>query len=157
MLFRSHYYLFGRRGRVKNPAPATPPADLPAPAPLFVRGCSSLGPDGKRWSQREFDIEFPAPRGLYAELTVRFFLPRPHIDKLGPITLRADVPREGRHSETFSTDGEHEFKYRYAIKQHLVSTVRVHFRLNKAMPGHSPGNEFGLLLNSAELNPIPHL
>jgi len=150
-----HYYLFGRRGRVQNPAPATPPADPPAPGPVFIRGCTTPGPDGNRWSQREFEIEFPAPRGLYAQLTLRFFLPRPHIDKLGSITLRADIPREGHHTETFPTEGLHQFTFRYAIKQPLVSTVRVRFHLDKAMPGHGPGDEFGLLLFSAELNPIP--
>ncbi len=152
-----HYYLFGRRERVLNPASAIPPADPPVPGPVFARGCSNHGPDGRRWSQREFEIEFPAPRGLYAELTIRFFLPRPHIDKLGPVTLRADIPREGRQSETYSTDGVFEFRYRYAIKQHLVSTVPVRFHLNKAMPGNTPGDEYGLLLMSAELNPIPRL
>jgi hypothetical protein len=152
-----HYYLFGRRDRVRNPAPTTPPADPPAPGPVFNRGCSNPGADGNRWSQREFEIEFPAPRGLYAQLTLRFFLPRPHIDKLGPITLRADVPREGHHDQTFSTDGIHEFTFRYAIKQPLVSTVAVRFRLNKAMPGNSPGDELGLLLFSADLVPIPQL
>jgi hypothetical protein len=150
-----HYYLFGRRGRVRNPAPATPPADPPAPGPVYIRGCSSPGADGNRWSQREFEIEFPAPRGLYAQLTLRFFLPRPHIDKLGPITLRADVRREGHNRQTFSTDGVHEFTFRYAIKQPLVSTVPVRFRVDKAMPGNRPGDELGLLLFSAELNPIP--
>ena len=104
-----------------------------------------------------FEIDFPAPRGLYAQLTIQFFLPRSHIDKLGPITLRADIPREGSYSETFSTDGIREFTFRYAIKQPLVSTVQVRFRLDKAMPGNGPGDQLGLLLFSAELNPIPHL
>ena len=44
------------------------------------------------------------------------------------------------------------FTFRYAIKQHFTSTVRVRFRLNKVLPP-----DFGLLIESAELTPMPHL
>jgi hypothetical protein len=147
-----HYYLFGRRERVKSAAPATTAAaDVTPPGPVWVRGFSSAGPDHYRWSSREFEIEFPAPRGLYAELKVRLFVPQTSLDKLGPMTLRADIPREGSRSVTFSTEGVHDFTFHYAIKQHLVSTVRVRFRLDKALRDEHSRNELGVLVGSAEL------
>jgi len=149
-----HYYLFGRRERVKSATPATTAPDVTPPGPVWVRGFSSAGPDQYRWSSREFEMEFPAPRGLYAELKVRLFVPQTSLDKLGPMTLRADIPREGSHSVTFSTEGVHDFTFHYAIKQHLVSTVRVRFRLDKALRDEHSRNELGLLVGSAELRPV---
>jgi hypothetical protein len=147
-----HYYLFGRVGRVKSGVAPTADPDVPPPGPQWVRGFSSPDAARHRWSGREFEIEFPAPRGLYAELKLRFFLPAPHIGETAAITLDADIPREGHASRTFSPEGLHEFAFRYAIKQHLVSTVLVRFRLNKAPPSVR-----GLLIYSAELNPIPEV
>jgi hypothetical protein len=113
--------------------------------------------DGWRWSQREFEIEFPAPRAMVAELRLRLNLPQTSIDKLGAVTLRAEVPREGRHSQTFTTAGVHDFTYRYPIQQHLVATVRVRFSLDKAIrAGDGSGEDSGMLIGSAELSPIPH-
>ena len=147
-----HYYLFGRTGRAKS-APSQPAsAEIPPPRPVWGQGFSSPDPDQKRWSHRESEIEFPAPRGLYAELKLRFFLPKSHLDKIGPIRLEADIPREGHHSETYSNEGVHDFTLRYDIKQHFTSTVPVRFRLNKVLPP-----DLGLLIISAELNPIAHL
>jgi hypothetical protein len=152
-----HYYLFGRRTRAK-PADGTAAPDIPAPGPVLLYGISSGAPGDWRWSRREFAIEFPAPRGLRAELKLRLILPQANIEKLGPVTLDADIPQEGRHSETFANGGGHEFTYRYTIRKHLVSTVVVRFRLNKALPSpQGSGGELGLLFGSAELNPIGEL
>jgi hypothetical protein len=110
-----HYYLFAKRERA--------------------------GPTRSASPSRDFEIEFPAPRALYAELNVRFFLSKEQV----PLTLDAEIAHEGAHRQTYTKEGEQEFKFRYAIKQHLVATVPVKFHLTKALEPFT----------SATLNPVP--
>ena len=149
-----HYYLFGRRDRVKKTFPPAGPEITP-PSPVLAWGFSAPMPDHWRWTRRQFAIDFPAPRGLYAELKLHLFIPQPNIEKLGPIAVEAEIPREGRHSVTFSQPGFHDFTYRYVIQQHLVSTVLVRVRINKSLPPIAGSrDDFGVLFGSAELTPI---
>jgi hypothetical protein len=70
---------------------------------------------------------------------------------------RRHSPR-GQSSVTFIEPNFHDFTYRYAIKQQLVSTVMVRFSLNKALPPDAGSHDdLGILFRSAELNPIPRL
>jgi hypothetical protein len=147
-----YHYLFGRRERARNPL-AAPPPPIDPPAPVLVRGFAASGEDNWRWTRREFEIEFPAPRGLRAELRLRMMIPQSSLEKLGPVTLTADVSGEGSHRETISQQAVQDFVYRYTIQRHLVSTVRVRFRLDKALVAED-GGELGLLFQSAELNPL---
>jgi len=143
-----HYYLFGRRDRVITASVE----DEPIPGPVLVSGFSTSG--SRLWTRREFEIDFPAPRGLYAQLTVRLSLPQESLDKLGPVTLRADIEKESSHSEKITQAGPYEFTYRYTILTHLVATVPVHFSLDKTLPAEDGSGERGVLFESAELEPV---
>lgn len=136
------YYLFGKRERIRavfrnSDQPPEPPK------PVLRRGFSEPTADQSRRTERGFEIEFPAPRGLYAKLKLRFRLDQQDLDASGPVTLRVDIPLEGTYSQRFTTAGSHEFSFHYVIRQHLTSTIRAQFHVDR-----------GILFESAELNPV---
>lgn len=114
--------------------------------------------DGRyRWTMKDFSVALalpPASDKNGARLLLTLFVPKQHINLLGPITLQAEMNGVQLQPQTFTKDGE--FTY---IRDVPPSAARTHllpvrFTLNKAAaPTKTEDRELGIVVTRAALEP----
>jgi len=112
-----------------------------------------------RWTARRFSAALGRPAGAQqkgARLVLRFFLPDTQIDRLGPMTLSADIDGYPLGARTFAEPGNYEYSATVPAEALRANPVAVNFRFDKA--GHGRQNdirELAAVAMSIALEPNP--
>ena len=114
--------------------------------------------EGKwRWTARRFAVVLIPPSGSKqtgATLRLQFYIPRQQIEKLGPLTLSADVGESPLTPEKFTSGGT--LTYTRDIPSSLIgpNMLPVVFNLDKALDNtETDGRELGIIVTSVSIEP----
>jgi hypothetical protein len=103
---------------------------------------------GWRWTMREFSIGLPA--GYRQGIALRLFIPPAVIERLGPLTLRADLDGGNLKPAVFDAPGEHLYTRPLKASEH---DAVLRFQLDKALaPGNGDPRELGIIVASIDLS-----
>jgi hypothetical protein len=135
-------------------ADRTPASELnvadPARARQLLYGFYDVETAPNRWAAREFAVALRPPPGAGAHgatLRLRFFVPGPHIETTGPITVRADLDGWAAAPRTFSEGGFHDYVADVPAEAVDTNIVAVRFILDKALgPPYTDGRELGAVV-----------
>jgi hypothetical protein len=114
-----------------------------------------------RWTKRRFAVVLRPPRDADkngATLTIKLFIPGSQIEKLGPVTISADIDDVTLAPETFREAGS--LTYSRELPPSLTGSgfVPVVFTLDKALaPFEADGRELGAVVSEVSLesrNPL---
>jgi hypothetical protein len=129
----------------------------PMVAKQLLAGFYDAEANAWRWTARRFVVTFPQPANAETKgaiLQLQIFIPGSQIDKLGPLTLIADVDEHELKPEIFSAGGQYTFSREVppeALKSNLIPVI---FSLDKAVaPSASDGRELGAVVSMASLIP----
>jgi hypothetical protein len=121
----------------------------------LIAGFYDVEANSWRWTARRFAVTFPQPANAKrngAKLQLQLFIPGSQIEKLGPMTLTADVDEHPLTPETFSAGGQYTFTRDVpadALRSNLVPVI---FTFDKAVaPGPADGRELGAVISMAAL------
>ncbi len=141
---------------VKHPLRAAVGMADPEVTNQLISGFYSLEENKWRWTAREFCITFPgATEKKIHTLTLQLFIPDTQIQKMGHVTLAADVNGSILEPETFHEGGMHT--YRRVVPEPALETniVPVVFFLDKAAPqAAGETRELGVVVTGAKLEAI---
>ena len=103
----------------------------------LIAGWHEAERTGWRWTKREFAVGLPdGGTETYQRMSMRVFIPQVLIERLGPLTLRAEFDGQELTPVPFNQPGEHAFSRKLGMiagREH-----NVHFSLDKALyPGIS--------------------
>lgn len=114
----------------------------------LVRGWHQVEYACWRWTEREFAVVAPLPASMRPMLRLRFFLPEIVVEKLGPLTLAAEVDGQPLAGETYAQPGEYVYA-RGLPPGEPGRRVRIEFRLDRALPpDEADPRERGLIVSS---------
>jgi hypothetical protein len=126
-------------------------------AQQLISGFYDLESGAWRWTARNFSIALKRPPGAEqngAKLILRFVIPDVQIQRLGPITLRADVAARALSPETLSKAGTYSYSRDVPADAFHFDTVLASFSLDKAAPPtESDLRELGVVVTSVALEP----
>jgi hypothetical protein len=124
----------------------------------LTRGFHPVETAKNRWAAREFAVVLRAPGDAAAKgarIWLRFFVPGEQIEKLGPITLYADVDGYRVEPQKFSEGGIHEFIRDVPGSVLDTNIVPVQFAWDKAVdPASGDGRELGAVIIDVGLRPL---
>ncbi len=108
---------------------------------------------GWRWTKKEFSVGLPdAADGNYQRMTMRVFIPPVVTERLGALTLRAELDGQELTPVVFNEPGTHTFVRRLNASAAGPGHV-VHFSLNKALyPGDLDHRELGIIVAAIEFD-----
>jgi tRNA (mo5U34)-methyltransferase len=115
----------------------------------LLEGWHAAEPAGYRWTRKEFSAIADVPRpGRSATLRLKFFLaPAAPL----PLTLSAHAAGASLGEQTYTAAGLHT--YTCALRP-ASETVRIDFRLDKAIPGdQTDPRERGIIVSALDLEP----
>ena len=124
-------------------------------AKQLIAGFYDLEQNQWRWTARRFAVVLQPPAGSErtgAVLQLKVFMPESQIQKLGPMTLSADVGEVSLAPETFTKGGS--FSYCRNIPPKLISPnlLPVVFRFDKALtPFEVDGRELAVVVLEVSL------
>jgi hypothetical protein len=123
--------------------------------PQLVSGFYAVEGNAWRWTARTFSVVLRVPSGANqggATLDLSLTVPRVVIDKLKTVTLSASADGHPLPPETYSQDGQFDYKRDIPPGALPNNSVRIEFQLDKAMP---PANgdlrELGVIVRSVGL------
>jgi hypothetical protein len=123
----------------------------------LLAGFYDIEANSWRWTARRFVVTFPQPaksENKGAILELQLFIPGSQIDKLGPMTLIADVDEHELKPETFKAGGQYTFSREVppeALREKLIPVI---FSLDKAAaPSTADGRELGAIVSMVALIP----
>lgn len=109
-----------------------------------------------RWVARRFAVVLRPPPGSERDgaiLRVQLFLPEPQIQKLGPMTLSADVGDAELQSETFAKGGIYWYTQDVPAALLRAELIPVVFSFDKAMPPSlTDGRELAAVVTQVSLD-----
>lgn len=127
----------------------------PAHSDQLISGFYSVEKDKWRWTAQKFTVGLGPPPGCAqrgAKLVLNLYIPDNQIEKLGPLTLRAEAAGRSLDSETFTKSGS--YTYSRDLPASLVDTnlVPVNFSFDKAsLPSDTDGRELGAVVTGVSL------
>jgi hypothetical protein len=145
-----------RKKRIPPPSSDLRMSDSYSPRQL-IAGFYKLEQNQWRWTARRFAVVLKPPPGSEqtgATLQLTLFIPESQIEKLGPMTLSADVGEVSLSSETFTEGGS--LSYRRQIPPALIGSnlLPVVFRFDKALaPFQTDGRELAAVVSEVSLEP----
>jgi hypothetical protein len=126
-------------------------------ADQLISGFYGVEENKWRWTAKQFTVGLGPPPGAGqrgAKLVVQLYIPDGHVEKLGPVKLRAEAGGKALAPETFDKGGS--FTYARDVPAATLDTnlLPVTFTLDKAMPP-SPGDgrELGAVVTAIGLEP----
>lgn len=123
----------------------------------LLRGFYEVETATNRWAAREFSVALRPPAGTEAtgaKLWLRFFVPGEQIERLGPMTLYAEVDGRQLRPRTFSSGGFHDFTADVPPQVLETNLVPVRFAFDKAIkPSAGDGRELGAVVSDVGLRP----
>ena len=128
----------------------------PEQADQLVAGFYSIEANEWRWTARRFSVNLRPPPGSEqqgATLQLHFHLPQAHLDKLGPITLSADLGGYPLEPETYSVGGSFVYSRDVPSAELYTNVLPVNFCLDKAIAGSAQDpRELGVVVTSVGLH-----
>jgi hypothetical protein len=127
----------------------------PKGARQLLTGFYDIESNAWRWTAKDFAAELRPPAGSATEGATLVFdisVPQVVIDKLHSVTLSASIKGTDLGPETYSKEGQAQYKR--DIPGNLLSgpSVRIDFHLDKAMPpGDGDRRSLGLIARSIAL------
>jgi len=124
-------------------------------ADQLISGFYPVERDKWRWTAQKFTVGLGPPPGSAqrgAKLVLELYIPDNQIEKLGPMTLRAEAAGRVLDPETFTKPGS--YMYSRDLPASLVDTnlVPVNFSLDKAaLPSTTDGRELGAVVTGVSL------
>jgi hypothetical protein len=121
----------------------------------LVDGFYAIEANSWRWTAKDFAVSLRPPAGSAAQGATLIFalsIPQATIDRLKSITLSAFVNGTALAPETYTHDGQYEYKR--GVPPNLLKgrAVRVEFHLDKAMPpAGGDARELGVVARSVGL------
>jgi hypothetical protein len=103
----------------------------------LLSGFFAIEANAWRWTGKNFSVTLRPPTGSAAQGAILDFalsVPQTAIDKLHSVTLSATVNGTALPPETYSHEGQAEYKRELAPSLLAGDSVRVDFHLDKAMP-----------------------
>jgi hypothetical protein len=135
-------------------------ADLPAVSRIsmadpgaapYIEGFHQIEDSAWRWTRRQFSASLTVPAGTAARVRMKIFVPAAVVDRLGPVTLRANYGAAEAGRATYSKSGAYEFVAQLPAAK-PAGAVRIDFSLDKALaPTAGEGRELGIIVHSIEL------
>ena len=129
----------------------------PSTATQLVSGFHAVEAGAWRWTMRKFSVVLKPPQGSDqsgATLRFRVFISDDQINRLGPITLSADVDGHQLEPQTFSKPGDYAYSRPVPAEALKVPSVKVNFSLDKARePDSVDGRQLGVVASLIGLQP----
>jgi hypothetical protein len=146
----------GCRHKEKGLASMVNMAD-PSTANQLVSGFHAVENGAWRWTMRKFSVVLKPPQGSDtngAMLRFRLFISDDQINRLGPITLSADVDGHQLDPQTFAKPGDYAYSRPVPAGALKASSVKVNFSLDKARePDNVDGRQLGVVASLIGLQP----
>jgi hypothetical protein len=121
----------------------------------LLAGFYGIEANAWRWTAKDFSVTLRPPAGSAANgatLDFAFSLPQGAIDKLSSVTLTATVGGTALPPQTYSKEGQAEYKRDLAPNLLAGDSVRVDFHLDKAMPpSNGDMRQLGVVARSVAL------
>jgi len=125
----------------------------------LVGGFYEVEANAWRWTSPKFVVVLRPPEGSGkdgARLELDFVLPDNHVERLGPVTLRAVVNGYALPSETFTTRGPHVYAHGVPADVLRATAVAVEFASDKALPPEGDDSrEMAVVANRIALTDTP--
>ncbi len=128
----------------------------PSEGPQLLNGFYDI--EGKsRWTARNFTVllkGLPESNPQGAELALKLYIPDSQIQKLGAITLSAEVGGQELPARTFSQSSEYTYSARVPAEALLSGFAVVNFRLDKSSGGlNGDARDLGVVVTEVGLAP----
>lgn len=108
-----------------------------------------------RWTKKRFSVILAPPPGSAskgAELVMRFAVPPPVINKLGPVTISAKIGSLVLAPETCKQAGLHTYRRDLGTRALASDAITVTFSLDKFLPpSNTDRRELGIIVSSIGL------
>jgi hypothetical protein len=123
----------------------------------LVNGFYVIEANSWRWTAKDFSISLQPPAGSAAQgatLAFALSIPQVVIAKLKSVTLSASIDGTPLAPETYSHDGQYDYKRDVPPALFKGDAVRVDFHLDKSMPpAGGDSRELGIVARSIGLVP----
>jgi hypothetical protein len=121
----------------------------------LLSGFYAIEANAWRWTGKDFSVALRPPTGSAAQGAVLHFalsVPQPAIDKLHSVTLSATVNGAALPPETYTHEGQADYKRDLAPNLLTGDSARIDFHLDKAMPpGNGDMRQLGIVARSVAL------
>ena len=120
----------------------------------LLNGFYAIEANAWRWTAKDFSVALRPPRSAAQGATLDFALsvPQTAIEKLNSVTLSATINGTALAPETYSHEGQADYKREIAPNLLTGDLVRVDFHLDKAMPpANGDMRELGVVARSVAL------
>jgi hypothetical protein len=121
----------------------------------LLSGFYAIEANAWRWTAKDFSVTLRPPTGSAAQgatLDFQLSVPQSAIDKLHSVTLTASVNGTALPPETYSQEGQAEYKRELAPGVLSGESVRIDFHLDKAMPpANGDMRQLGVVARSVAL------
>jgi hypothetical protein len=129
----------------------------PSTATQLVSGFHAVENGAWRWTMRKFSVVLKTPQGAEtngAMLRFKSFISDDQINRLGPITLTADVDGHQLEPQTFSKPGEYVYSRLVPAEALKAPSVKASFTLDKSRePDSVDGRQLGVVALLVGLQP----
>jgi hypothetical protein len=129
----------------------------PTTATQLASGFHAVESGAWRWTMKKFSIVLKPPQGSDqngATLRFKLFVPDDQINRLGPITLSAEINGAQLDPETYSKPGDTVYSRPVPADALKGSSVKVNFSLDKARePDNVDGRQLGVVASVIGLQP----
>ena len=124
----------------------------PEAAPQLIRGFHQIEQNSWRWTARTFTVTLRVPRDAEtrgAQVVAHFSLPDILLQRLGPITLTADLDKTRLGAATYAKAGEYTFTADLPRAALGDEPLTIDFQVDKFLPaGSAETRELGLIAES---------
>jgi len=129
----------------------------PTTANQLASGFHAVEQGAWRWTMKKFSIVLKPPQGSDqngATLRFKLYVHDDQINRLGPITLSAEINGTQLEPETFSKPGDAVYSRPVPPEALKGSSVKVNFSLDKARePDNVDGRQLGVVASVIGLQP----
>jgi hypothetical protein len=129
----------------------------PSTATQLVSGFHAVESGAWRWTTRKFAVVLKPPPGsekIGATLRFRLFISDDQINRLGPITLSADIDGHQLESQTYAKPGDYVYSRPVPPEVLQASSVKADFSLDKSRePDNVDSRQLGVVASLIGLQP----
>ena len=129
----------------------------PTTATQLVSGFHAVENGGWRWTMKKFSVVLKTPQGGETNggmLRFRLFVSDDQINRLGPITVSADIDGHQLEPQTFSKPGDYAYSRPVPADALKTPSVKVNFSLDKDRePDNVDGRQLGVVALTIGLQP----
>jgi len=123
----------------------------------LLKGFHALEQNSWRWTAGKFAVVLRTPAGAAkngATLSVKLTIPEPITQRLGPVTLSAEVGNVALQPETYGQHGDYVYTRDVPASALPGQGATVNFTLDKVLgPGDVDDRELGIIVTTIGLEP----